>query len=505
MSGIFPNQADGAVVPSNAQSAYDPVIDPLNTNSDYFASGCNIKLRAEVLNSIISEIACVVDKAGRAYDATSRCNLHLSIAALIAASSGGGGGTTTQPVVVLATCSTTEPVAPVVGDYWMDTDAVPIALFKYVGTAFVLQPIATTAQIVVCKNCAAQTIYLNCGTAWVAPASAAALAARRAVFESSTTGVDFVVPVGITSLNYSGWGGGGGSSLGNGNDPRGGTGGHGGFVGGTIAVTPGEILTVRVGGGGKTLHIQTSGGGGGGYSGLFRGATPLFVSGGGGGGGASAQTEIAAAPFGGVGGAGGGLNGIRGTSGSSTRSAIQSAIGGQGGTPAAGGAGGVGAGYTSGLPGSSLQGGNSIGVDGIVQTNGGVNGGGNTSRHATLPASNRTGGGGGGGFFGGGGGAMVVPGGNVNQNSGGGGGGSSYSDPAATSVRNLAATFYFVGGSNVEGAMQGTGRGGSIDGRDVYDPDPALDPLDPAFTGGVNVSTQSGAEDGNDGRVLLTW
>jgi len=65
-------------------------------------------------------------------------------------------------------------------------------------------------------------------------------------------------------------------------------GGAGAFVQGTIPVTAGETLTVKVGGGGKPgitngSYEDTYGGGGGGWTGLFRGSVPLLIAAGGGG------------------------------------------------------------------------------------------------------------------------------------------------------------------------------------------------------------------------------
>ena len=181
-----------------------------------------------------------------------------------------------------------------------------------------------------------------------------------------------------------------------------GVGGLGGVVAASIVVTPGETLTVMVGGqGALSPRAGTPAGGynggggtagpagtGGGASDLRRGVARLVVAGGGGGGGSPSA--------GANGGAGGDLIGVDGvTAGGGT--------GGGGGTQVAGGAAGVGIG-TAATSGSSGTGG--VGGD---------------------DAAFLSGGGGGGGWFGGGGGG----GGGL---SGGGGGGSSYTDPGATGV-----------------------------------------------------------------------
>ena len=207
-------------------------------------------------------------------------------------------------------------------------------------------------------------------------------------FTTATAGTTFVVPAGATSLTVKMWGAGGGGA----------TGGGGGFAQATIAVTPGESLTVMVGGpgglysgglngGGGSIGTGSYGNGGGGYSALMRGGAFLMQAGGGGGG------------SGYPGGAGGGAIGLAGSS--------YSTAGGGGGTSTAGGAGGVGVnGAPSGTAGSANTGGTGTG-DNIYYSMGG--------------------GGGGGRFGGGGGGGDDLTGGG-----GGGGGGSSFVTGTAT-------------------------------------------------------------------------
>ena len=192
----------------------------------------------------------------------------------------------------------------------------------------------------------------------------------------------YTVPVGYTSINVilRGGGGGGGGAI---NGYTGGNGGSGGYVSGTLAVTPGQVLTLYVagGGGGETTGPTVAGGFGGGG-----GASLTSINGGGGGGGASyilltGVLKVAAGGGGGggaiftrLGGNGGGLIGQDGSMANS------------GGTQSAGGFGFVSGGYPNGT-GAYLSGG-----------------------YATE------GGGGGGGYYGGGG----------YSGSSSGGGGSSY-------------------------------------------------------------------------------
>ena len=176
-------------------------------------------------------------------------------------------------------------------------------------------------------------------------------------------------------------------------------GGKGGEATGTVAVTPGEALSVIVGGQGASVGAGEPGGmggangggnggtaggaGGGGRSELDRGTTPLLVAGGGGG--SATGGDL-------FGGAGGGLTGGSGGLGA----------GGGGGTQTQGGAGG-GPGHAQGAPGRRDQGG-----DGAPGSPGGDGGGG-----------------GGGGYFGGGGGGG-------SGEPGGGGGGSGHLDPSVS-------------------------------------------------------------------------
>ena len=217
------------------------------------------------------------------------------------------------------------------------------------------------------------------------------------------TGADqtWTVPAGVSSITVKVWGGGGGSSN---YTPQ--AGGEGGFTQATYAVTPGDVLTFKVAGGGLGAQNnagaayvgggsagQDTGGGtshgtgsGGGLSAVYKGATIIAISGGGGGAGWYGTA---------VGGSGGGTTGAAGTGPRP----------GGGGTPSAGGSGGTGA-ETPGQNGASLAGG----------------------KGASGAANN--GAGGGSGYYGGGGGGGSFP------NYGGGGGGSSYVG-AGTTATNL--------------------------------------------------------------------
>src|SRR5262245_2749244 len=88
MSGIFPAGADGGLAPNAAQPnnpthAYPPAIVPADSAALYYGNGCEVRLRPEVLNSIISEIAATVDQAGLPYQSGSLENLERAIRYLI--------------------------------------------------------------------------------------------------------------------------------------------------------------------------------------------------------------------------------------------------------------------------------------------------------------------------------------------------------------------------------------------------------------------------------------
>lgn len=142
----------------------------------------------------------------------------------------------------------------------------------------------------------------------------------------------FVVPCGVTSINVKAWGAGG--SGGGVDTYPGAIGGGGAFIQTTLAVTPGQTLSIIVGGGalGGGACLSNSpggaggwgngqiagarggnsgsqgcsggGGGGGGGTGIFSGTTPLMVAGAGGGGSGGGNQSSGAA------GGGGGQNGF---------------------------------------------------------------------------------------------------------------------------------------------------------------------------------------------------
>lgn len=80
MSGIFPKAADGAVAAVDTVGAKAPGINPTADGALFFPASCGIRLRPEVLNSMISEISEVVDNLGQfPYDPTKQDNMHRAI------------------------------------------------------------------------------------------------------------------------------------------------------------------------------------------------------------------------------------------------------------------------------------------------------------------------------------------------------------------------------------------------------------------------------------------
>lgn len=270
----------------------------------------------------------------------------------------------------------------------------------------------------------------------------AAYAAAPAPTSFGYTGAEqsYTVPAGVTSVHVTATGAPGGAGAPGPTRP-GVVGGLGAVTAGDLAVKPGEVLYVEVGGAGA--DGSATGGGLGGWNGGGLGGRSFGGDGsfGGGGGGASDvrfcsidATDCLVVPSseasrllvaGGGGGAGanqinddpGGAGGDAGVAGAPGRTA--SGGGGGGATQAAGGAGGAGGGCAV----ATNHG--MSGLDGGLAA-GGIGGYGVAGQDDTW------GGGGGGGFYGGGGGGD-----GCEDGGGGGGGGSSYG-PAATTFGTAA-------------------------------------------------------------------
>ncbi|MFN9809676.1 MAG: LamG-like jellyroll fold domain-containing protein [Deltaproteobacteria bacterium] len=133
-------------------------------------------------------------------------------------------------------------------------------------------------------------------------------AAPAQVFSATGEDQRFTVPDGVSSITVHAWGAGGGAGSAQ-------PGGAGGYAQRVVPVTPGQVLTVRVGMGGAgatAIGGTFQGGSGGGGTGLLLDGTPLLVAGGGGGGGSGGSVG---------GGAGGGASGVSTNGGGGTSSA----------------------------------------------------------------------------------------------------------------------------------------------------------------------------------------
>ncbi|MDQ0995413.1 uncharacterized protein with beta-barrel porin domain [Phyllobacterium ifriqiyense] len=231
-----------------------------------------------------------------------------------------------------------------------------------------------------------------------------------------------VVPSGVSSITVhlfgaqGGDGKGGAGSIGGSPFSPGGTGGLGSRVSGKLSVSPGDILSIGVGGrasfavnpGGPSG--TNDGGNGGGGTDLSLGGSRIAIAAGGGGGG-NGGWSTANVISGGNGGIGGGLGWAGATVPGGT-----GPFGGGGGSPGAGGSGGAGCGSFPATPG---------------QANG--QGGSSNNFSGSFIGAGFGGGGGGGSTVGGGGGGAGVgtTGCQQNWNGGGGGGAGGTSSPGA--------------------------------------------------------------------------
>lgn len=255
----------------------------------------------------------------------------------------------------------------------------------------------------------------------------------------------WTVPCGVNSVFIQTWGAQGGSGAVGGASVGGGAGGLGGYAEGVLAVTPGQVLNVFVGGQGATPTGGFNGGGNGGTqnAGGGGGASDVralgtneadrVITAGGGGGGGRGGCDEGSASTGGIGGTGGAGGGGVGVNGNDSPTSGGVAGGGKGGNfgsvQGAGGAKGVGCASFS-------------GTDGSTSSNGtGAAGGAGQTCCCNSSNSIPGGGGGGGGQLGGGGGGGGSAGttgcsGNSKGAGGGGGGGSSYTGGVTSGVIN---------------------------------------------------------------------
>lgn len=257
---------------------------------------------------------------------------------------------------------------------------------------------------------------------------------------STTTGVLYCqVPTGVTALSavVTGAGGGGGSGV------NSSTGGDGAVVTTTLAVTPGELLTLEVGtGGGARGDANAQGGGGGGWSAVKRSGTALVIAGGGGGGGSVASGSAAPAGLTLAGGDAGTPGAVDGAPASMFYGG-DGADSGTGATASAGGLGGSGGqGGGNGSAGAGGRGGEPCSTGGSQGGSGWQGGQAAGTCYGTFAS---TGGGGGAGAYGGGGGGASY-GGLVAGGSGGGGSSFDATGQAVFSLATNGGAFRVAGG-----------------------------------------------------------
>jgi hypothetical protein len=310
----------------------------------------------------------------------------------------------------------------------------------------------------------------------------------------STEGADtFDVPVGVSSITAKVWGaGGGGGGGGNEANVDGGGGAGGGFAQGTMNVTAGETLNIRVGGegyGGNDSTNEGEGGGGGGYSGVLRGTTMLIQAGGGGGGGGGGRRAANNNDGGGAGGGSGsdandGFSGLVncGTGGGDYGEGATTGSFGVGGS----GCGSGGDGDDGDTDGTYEGGDGGDGAGGVGNANEGIGGTFGGGRGGDDDSNQEGGGGGGGGGYHGGGGGEA---GESADGGGGAGGGSGYTT-GLTAVTTGTGGYGTTGGAGGIAANNGDSdyAGGAGDGGD----------------GGVGNNTLDGY-DGSPGRIVLIY
>lgn len=263
--------------------------------------------------------------------------------------------------------------------------------------------------------------------------SALALTSPYALDYAAVQTNQFVAPS-TGTYTFRLWGG-GGASNGNSSGADRALGGAGGFLKFDISLTAGDVVSTRIGGGGRQDGNSRVPGSGGGRTEVRVNGTLVAVCGGGAGAGGYGATNTQS-----WGGEGGGTSGLAGQGGATNSGGASPGLGGGSGAGGAGGTPGPGA------TGASLQGGNGSGSN--LNMLGGWPNGGYSSTDAER------GGGGGDGYYGGGGGGGTGTWGN------GGGGGSSYTSGACSNVTHTRGTNDAAPGTGESGYVAGIAIGG---------------------------------------------
>ncbi len=347
--------------------------------------------------------------------------------------------------------------------------------------------IATTPRVGPFGNFSGATLLnaLPAGGGGAAPADPQTLTSSQA-FSYTGASQTFTVPAGIWWIRVTANGASGG--VGSGAI----TSGAGGYIRGWVATTPGTVLTVIVGQGGRgkgALAISRYGGGGGGWSGVTDNTNAHLISAGGGGG-SQLNTPYV---FSGTATLAGGHTLVYST------------------TAAAGGAAGVGSPSSAvtnvilnGAAGTSTGGGNGgttwTGSAPILDAGGGGGGGGfgttaglgGPGNNGSNSGDNTQGEGGAGGFGGGGGGGGGGFGGANQRTNPGGGGGGGYIGGAGGYNNTTAEHRHGQGGWNFL-KDQTNPRGGSVT------------PLVTTTSGGGASGVSGAGTNGNNGSVTIEW
>jgi YD repeat-containing protein len=296
--------------------------------------------------------------------------------------------------------------------YTRDTSSRPTQIVEAQGTTIARTTGLTWHSVL---NSVTQTVAPGLTTNNTFTSGTSAGPAPPPVYTASQTfaytgaGQTYTVPTGTSSATIQLWGGAGGAAVSSG---VGAWSGAGGYLQATFAVSPGDVLTFEVGGGGVGA-TSTSIGGPGGWPDGGPGTQNFFPGAGGGGSTRFYINGVLKAVSAGGGGSAGASTVNAGAGGGATGQSAGS-TGGTGGSQTAGG-------VASAAPTNANKTGRSIVAFPGAQRTGawGNSAGTNTSN------SNDDGGGGGGGYWGGGGGGGSEQ---------AGGGGSSWVDPSATSV-----------------------------------------------------------------------
>jgi hypothetical protein len=312
MSGIFPAAADGGLAPNandqlNPTHAYPPVTAPVGTAALYYGNGCDVRLRPEVVNSLISEQEALIDRAMLPYNPNRLTNLELAARYLIQRGLPRGtvfvGGpnnftATLDPPSTAYNNFMTLSILPEktnTGPVTVNLDGHgPVPVVRNDGLNLAPQDLYALKPF--------EAIFYGGSFYVVGPVPSQfggdAFDLTVLIFNASTS---WPVPTGVTNIGIEAWGAGGGGAAGTGSG--GGGGGGGGQYGLLyLRVVTGQILNLIVGVGGQGNQAGGNRGFPGGTTSISIQSGPVLMSCVGGGGG-NLDGEVGSTP--GQGGTGG--------------------------------------------------------------------------------------------------------------------------------------------------------------------------------------------------------